>query len=163
MLNDTISYVMSGTSMAAPHATGVAALWLESHPEASAEDVAAALADASTKDVIAAPDGRGDLLFAPVPLLVELPVPVPQPTTTAIQLSASARKVKGKTTVSLTWHGASTQNVTVEVNGTVAATVSNTGSYSWRPSGRGSATYRIRICESGSIVTACSSEVTVAP
>ena len=51
-LSDTGTAVMSGTSMASPHATGVAALYLENHPDASPKKVQKALIKKSTKDVL---------------------------------------------------------------------------------------------------------------
>lgn len=50
--SDTATRVLSGTSMAAPHAAGVAALYLQGHPSASPATVAAALRSAATSDVV---------------------------------------------------------------------------------------------------------------
>src|SRR5919109_638337 len=44
---------LSGTSMASPHVAGVAALYLQSHPAASANEVAAAVLGSATPDKIA--------------------------------------------------------------------------------------------------------------
>lgn len=49
------SNTISGTSMAAPHAAGVAALYLEMNPSASVEQVNAALKDKATVDAIGSP------------------------------------------------------------------------------------------------------------
>ena len=50
--DDEATNVISGTSMAAPHVTGVVASFLEMHPSASTLDVERALVDYSTKNVI---------------------------------------------------------------------------------------------------------------
>src|SRR5206468_8693733 len=50
--SDTATNTISGTSMATPHVTGAAALWLADHPDASPADVAAALTAAATPDKI---------------------------------------------------------------------------------------------------------------
>ena len=59
---DTATKTISGTSMAAPHVAGAAALHLQSQPAASPAAVATALRKASTKDVVSAPPAGGGLL-----------------------------------------------------------------------------------------------------
>ncbi|QRO02780.1 S8 family peptidase [Archangium violaceum] len=53
--NDTATRLLSGTSMAAPHVTGLAALFLERNPTAAPAAVAAALVDNSTPGKVANP------------------------------------------------------------------------------------------------------------
>lgn len=54
-INDTAAARMSGTSMAAPHVTGMAALYLQSHPNALPAEVANALNDSATVNVVGGP------------------------------------------------------------------------------------------------------------
>ena len=70
--SDTATNTISGTSMATPHVTGAAALWLSEHPSGSPAQVAAALTGNATPGVILDPgDGSPNLLLyvgtAPVP------------------------------------------------------------------------------------------------
>ena len=50
--SDTATATLSGTSMAAPHTTGVAALYLQSHPGAMPAEVRDALFAKTTKGVV---------------------------------------------------------------------------------------------------------------
>jgi subtilisin family serine protease len=62
--SDTDAVYLSGTSMAAPHVAGAAALYMESHPSASQAEVTAALLRAATPNVLAGvPAGSPNLLL----------------------------------------------------------------------------------------------------
>ena len=56
---------ISGTSMAAPHVAGVAALFLEDNPNASVQDVYDAITDVSTKNIVTSSNtGNNHLLYS---------------------------------------------------------------------------------------------------
>jgi subtilisin family serine protease len=60
----TATNTISGTSMASPHTTGVAALYLESNPTASPAQVAAALDAKTTKGIVGSSrSAKSNLLF----------------------------------------------------------------------------------------------------
>ncbi|GGK07421.1 hypothetical protein GCM10010123_41690 [Pilimelia anulata] len=61
--SDTGSATMSGTSMAAPHVTGVVALYLQRHPQANQAEVTKALTDSAIKGKVTNPgSGSPNLL-----------------------------------------------------------------------------------------------------
>lgn len=81
--SDTATNTISGTSMATPHVTGVAALFLETNPTASPATVTAAIINNSTTNHVSNP-GTGSpnrLLFS---LLTGAPPPTPTPTPTPV-------------------------------------------------------------------------------
>ncbi|WP_203903998.1 S8 family serine peptidase [Virgisporangium aliadipatigenens] len=60
---DTHTNTRNGTSMAAPHVAGMAALYLQTHPTATPAQVHAALVDTSTKNVVTDPRGTPNRLL----------------------------------------------------------------------------------------------------
>jgi subtilisin family serine protease len=76
--SDTATNTISGTSMATPHVTGVAALFLETNPTASPATVAAAIINNSTPNKVtnAGTGSPNRLLFS---LLTGAPPPPPPP------------------------------------------------------------------------------------
>lgn len=161
---------MSGTSMATPAVSGIAALVWSNHPTCTGTEIRNALkataydAGAAGKDVYfgygivkakAADDyltangcaggdngggdnggGEGD-----------------------ITLSAQGYKVKGSKRVDLTWSGTSVSSMDFFRNGSMIATVSNTGSYTDAVGGKGGGSYTYQVCEAGT--STCSAEKTV--
>jgi subtilisin family serine protease len=62
--SDTATKVLSGTSMATPHTTGVAALYLQAHPGSTPAQVEAGLAALTTKAIVNnSLTANDDLLF----------------------------------------------------------------------------------------------------
>ncbi len=77
--SDTATNTISGTSMATPHVTGVAALYLETNKTASPSTVWAAIRDSATPNKITDTVGSPNLLL--YSLLAAVPPPVPGTTT----------------------------------------------------------------------------------
>src|SRR6185503_19655932 len=64
--DDNATNTISGTSMATPHVTGVAALYLQSHPTATPQQVRDALYAATTKGVVTGSSTTNNhLLYSP--------------------------------------------------------------------------------------------------
>ncbi|MBN2386094.1 MAG: S8 family peptidase [Anaerolineales bacterium] len=59
----TATNTISGTSMASPHVTGVAALYLQAHPTASVAEVSSAIKTNATANVVIDPRGSPNLLL----------------------------------------------------------------------------------------------------
>jgi PKD repeat protein len=78
--DDNQAISLSGTSMASPHAAGVAALYLESHPSALPAEVSAALTAAAGVNKLQDVAGSPNLLLSTVRTgVVVPPAPVDQP------------------------------------------------------------------------------------
>ena len=60
--SDSATAVLSGTSMASPHAAGVMAVWLSRHPTAAAGDVEQAVVDLAGTGKVTDPAGSSDRL-----------------------------------------------------------------------------------------------------
>jgi subtilisin family serine protease len=153
---------MSGTSMATPAVSGVAALVWSNHNnctgtdirnalKATAEDAGAAgndvyfgagIVKAAAADAYLTANGCGDVVEPPVG---------------DIALSANGYRSKGKNKVDLSWSGASTSNVDIYRNGSFYRNTANDGAYTDSFKTYGSYTYSV--CDAGS--TNCSENVTV--
>jgi subtilisin family serine protease len=93
--SDTATRTMSGTSMAAPHVAGIAALALSQNAELSPADVASALAISATRNAVSNP-GAGSLNRLVYSLLTPVPngdddAPTTTTTTTLVPSPGSGR------------------------------------------------------------------------
>jgi subtilisin family serine protease len=146
----------SGTSMATPHVTGVAALIWSHYPEKTNADVRAALTG-SAED-LGAPGRDTSFGFGLVQAEAALNMlagstPPPPPANVILSAARKGKKVE------LKWSGATSTNVDIFRNGALhVAATANDGLYSDPISGRGSYTYQV--CMTGT--TSCSNAVTVA-
>lgn len=164
--SNTATNTISGTSMASPHVAGVAALYLQANPGASAQAVYNALTDNSTKNIVTnSSTANNHLLYslfgsapppAPTPTPTQPPPPPPTPTATpsapTFTLSVSAYKVQGLQKADLTWSGAASANVDIYRDGAIIATVANSGSYTDHINRRGGGSYAFQVCEAGTNV-----------
>ncbi|WP_297337457.1 S8 family peptidase [Algoriphagus sp.] len=158
----TSTNTISGTSMASPHVAGVAALFLETNPNASAQEVYDFISTTSTKGVVTNANSANNHLLYSLGTTDggggTDPQPDPEPENPAsIDLAANGFKEKGRWGTNLSWSG-NTGNVDIYRNGSKIATVSGT-SYTDQTNNRGGGTLTYRVCEAGT--STCSNEVTV--
>jgi len=76
-----------------------------------------------------------------------------------ITLTGTGNKVRGVRSVDLSWDGAASSQVDIYRDGSLIATIQNSGSYS-ESLGRGGGTFTYQVCEAGT--DTCSNEAVVA-
>ncbi|HEV2148666.1 MAG TPA: S8 family peptidase [Longimicrobiaceae bacterium] len=154
---DAATNTISGTSMAAPHVAGAAALYLEANPGATPLQVRDALYAATTKGIVTSSStANNHLLYTGSDGGSE---PTPPPPTAGISLTATGSKVKGAQTVDLKWTGAASTNVDVFRDGVKITTTPNDGAHTDSIGSKGGGTYVYKVCEAGT--TTCSGNATV--
>ena len=154
---------MSGTSMATPAVSGLAALVWSNHNGCTGTDIRDAL-KATAEDQGAA--GNDDYFGAGIVKAAAADAfltangcggDVTPPPAGDVTLDASAYRSKGKNKVDLSWSGASTANVDIYRNGSLYRTTANDGAYT--DSFRTYGSYTYSVCDEAT--NNCSSEVTV--
>lgn len=156
---------MSGTSMATPAVSGMAALVWSNHNgctgteirdalKATAEDNGAAGHDDYFGHGIVKAKAANDYLTANGCGGGVTPPPVEGGDITA---DASGYKAKGKNKVDVTWSGAATSSVDIIRNGSLRITTVNDGAYT--DSFRTSGSFTYKVCDQGT--SNCSAETTV--
>ena len=179
---DTATNTISGTSMATPHVTGVAALYLQSNPSATPAQVSNAIVTSATKGVVGGP-GSGSpnrLLFSgltdapappspspspsPTPSPTPSPSPSPSPSPTPPPPGSISLTATGTTyfatirLVTLTWQGATGQYMDFYRDGTLVGPVMNTGAHIDVLNTSGG-TFTYKMCEMGT--STCSNTASV--
>jgi subtilisin family serine protease len=160
---------MSGTSMATPAVSGIAALVWSNHPDCTGTEIRDALkataedAGAVGKDVyfgygIVKAKAADDYLTANGCAGGDNGGGNPTEPG-SIELSVSGYKSKGVKNVALSWSGSNATNVDIFRNGATIATTANDGSYTDVMYTKGGGTYTYKVCEAGT--TTCSAEKTV--
>lgn len=156
--NDVDSRVMSGTSMAAPHVAGVAALYLQTHPNASSAEVASSLVGSGTKNILSS-IGTGspnNLLYSFTSFFPPPPVPV------ISSFTASPTNITSGSTSTLSWNvtGATSLSINQGVGAvtgsskSVSPTVTTTYTLTANSSnGSATATTKVNVCSGSAIYT----------
>lgn len=153
---------MSGTSMATPAVSGIAALVWSNHNNCTGTDIRNALkataedAGANGNDVYFGA-GIVKAVAADAYLTANGCGDVVEPPTGDISLSADGYRSKGKNKVDLSWGGASTSNVDIYRNSALYRTTANDGAFT--DSFRTSGSYTYSVCDAGT--SNCSADVTV--
>lgn len=151
-LDDVSIRQASGTSMAAPHVAGLAALYLEKHPEITPEVLQAEIIKNATPDAVTnIPSGTASLAHS-----LWDPVVFTAPAPPDFNLKAFGFKEKNGNTIHLTWEPTEDPFIEVYRNGSYFATWYNDGRYKLTSRGKGNDVFHI--CEIN--YDNCSSKVT---
>lgn len=141
----------NGTSMAAPHVAGLAALYLQNNPTISPAELQNEIILNSTKDVLREiPIGPNRLAYS----LWE-PVSFNPPTPPNLNLRVIGIEQKGSNQFYLLWDKTEDTHVEVYHNGSYIGRANNTGELSYSAKGKGSNSFKI--CEVNYVN--CSAEV----
>jgi aqualysin 1 len=145
------SAAWSGTSMATPHTTGAAALYLQGNPSASPATVRSALASQLTTGVVT------NSLSTANHLLYVGPAGVPNP----FSLTATGYKVRSIRKADLSWSGTTAASIDVYRNNVKITTTPtpNDGFYTDSIGGKGAGTFTYKVCNAGT--STCSNNSTV--
>jgi subtilisin family serine protease len=175
--SSTATNTISGTSMASPHVAGVAALFLQANPSATAQDVYNFLTETSTKNIVTNSRTTNNHLLYSLGTGSggggsdgddggsggddggsggddggEV-----SPT---IQLTGTGTKVSGRWRSDLTWTGTTSNPVDIYRNGAKIATVNNSSSYVDQTNFRGGGSLTYQVCETGTDPS-CSNTITI--
>ena len=126
--SDTGSIRRSGTSMAAPHVAGAAALHLGAHPTESPAETTAAILGGSTPHVVKGASAGTPNLLLSTSGLGSLTAASPA-ATSPVTLTARVVRAKGSRYAELAWGGITDPTVDVFRDGVRLATVSNSGTH----------------------------------
>ena len=142
-LDDTSSRIMSGTSMAAPHVSGIAALYLEHNKDATALEVHDAIKQNATSNFVKnVPEGTNNFVNS---LWSEASFSPPLPP--QLNLEVFSYTEKRRKEIALTWDPTEDQFVKIFRNGEFFGQVENSGLFFASFSAKGNETFNFQVCE----------------
>jgi aqualysin 1 len=146
------SLTLSGTSMASPHTTGAAALYLQGNPTATPATVRSALAANLTLGVVTSSNTAANHLLYVGPADGGSPPP-------SFTLTTRGYKARGVRKADLTWSGATSTVDVYRNNVRILAGTANDGFQTDNIGGKGAGTFTYRVCNTGT--STCSNNSTV--